>query len=451
MRSSRATEPGWGGGWIDSHYMYLGGTSMSTPLVAGCLALVRQAYLERGHVPSAALLKATLIQTARDIPGQYGIPYNDAGPIPNNDEGWGAVDAAAAVAPGRYVVEEERALQTGDESGYVYQAGASSQAAKFTLVWTDYPAAVEAAAQLVNDLDLMVAAPDGKVYHGNVFAAGWSAVGGSEDRVNNVECVYLSSSETGTYVVTVRGHNVPQGPQDFSLLVSLPPVTHTFRTTLPLLLRDHAFIIPTLTVVPTVPTPVETVMPPTVAVPTIAPGELRDGFDVITGMWAVTTTESCTMGYVEGEYRIQIHPERDKAISPAARQQPGDLLLEVEAHPANDVLQAYGLLFNQTSEAGNGTHHLFVVSTTGYYAIIRHDNSHAVDWIAAEVIALNRGTNRLSLRRVGQRIECRINDVLVKAMDDAEFVGGSGFGLVGFRFGEPYSDARFDDFRMLPL
>ena len=450
MRSSQAPDPGWGGSWIDSHYMYLGGTSMSTPLVAGCLALVRQAYLERGHTPSAALLKATLIQTARDIPGQYAVPYNEAGPIPNNDEGWGAVDVAAAVAPGRYFVDEERSLQTGDEAVYVYTAGASTQPAKFTLVWTDYPAAVEAAAQLVNDLDLTVTAPDGKVYRGNVFSGGWSATGGGADRVNNVECVHLPASQTGTYVVSVRGHNVPQGPQDFALLVSLSPKSPPHRMTLPLTLRDHVFVIPTETVIPALPTPAETTIPPTLA-PTVAPGEFRDDFDTITGMWTVTTTESCSMDYLEGEYRIRLYPERDKAISPAARQQPGDLLLEVEGHAANDVLQQYGLLFNYRSEGGGATHHAFVVSTTGYYAIIRHDNSHAVDWTASQAIAPNTGRNRLSLRRVGERIECSINDILVKALDDAEFVGGSGFGLVVFRFGEPHSDARFDNFRMLPL
>ncbi len=47
---------------------------MSTPLVAGAAALVRQHYVQREEIqPSAALVKATLIDGATDLaPGQYG-------------------------------------------------------------------------------------------------------------------------------------------------------------------------------------------------------------------------------------------------------------------------------------------------------------------------------------------------------------------------------------------
>jgi serine protease AprX len=43
----------------------MGGTSMACPLVAGCAALVRQYFVdERDTSPSAALLKATLVNGA---------------------------------------------------------------------------------------------------------------------------------------------------------------------------------------------------------------------------------------------------------------------------------------------------------------------------------------------------------------------------------------------------
>ena len=268
-RSSQMTDFGLAWDMIDANYMYLGGTSMSTPLVAGTLALVRQAYIARGHTPSAALLKATLIQTAVDIPGQYPQPYGEAGPIHNDAEGWGAVNVQAAVAPGRQFVDSDAELRTGQVVTFTYAASVATEPARFTLVWTDYPAALEAARQLVNDLDLEVVAPDGSRYRGNVLSGGWSTTGGAADRVNNVECVYLRASQAGTYKVVVRGHNVPQGPQDFALLGDLPLAVVTSRLRLPLVMQGYHVLAPTptptLETTPTLPTttltPVVTVTP----------------------------------------------------------------------------------------------------------------------------------------------------------------------------------------------
>ena len=247
MRSSVATAPGWTADQLGPYYMYLGGTSMSTPLVSGSVTLIRQAYIARGHVPSAALLKATLLQSAHDIPGQYPQPFVEADSIPNQDEGWGALDISAAVAPGRLFVDETLALNTGQQMVYTYTGGISLQPARFTLVWTDYPAALEAAVQLVNDLDLEVRAPSGATYLGGVFAGGWSTPGGRADQINNIESVYLPSTSSGRYVVRVRAHNVPQGPQNYALLVDLVAPNYTPRLVLPLLLRNWRADEPTAT------------------------------------------------------------------------------------------------------------------------------------------------------------------------------------------------------------
>ena len=62
-------------------------------------------------------------------------------------------------------------------------------------------------------------APDGTTYKGNAFSGGWSVTGGSADRLNNVENVYVFAAAAGTWTITVSGYNVPQGPQPFALVV----------------------------------------------------------------------------------------------------------------------------------------------------------------------------------------------------------------------------------------
>ena len=72
----------------------MGGTSMAAPLVAGGAAVVRDFYQKsRGHQASAALVKATLINSAVDLLDENndGV-FDNANPIPNMHEGWGRVD-----------------------------------------------------------------------------------------------------------------------------------------------------------------------------------------------------------------------------------------------------------------------------------------------------------------------------------------------------------------------
>ena len=69
-------------GLVDDNpaYAYMGGTSMACPLVAGCAALVRQYFVdERDTSPSAALLKATLVNGAAGFPARTPSPTGKRG------------------------------------------------------------------------------------------------------------------------------------------------------------------------------------------------------------------------------------------------------------------------------------------------------------------------------------------------------------------------------------
>ena len=56
--STRSSQGGTGWGAYDTNYVYMGGTSMSTPLTAGVAVLIRDWFVDtEGVTPSAALLK----------------------------------------------------------------------------------------------------------------------------------------------------------------------------------------------------------------------------------------------------------------------------------------------------------------------------------------------------------------------------------------------------------
>src|SRR4029450_3392569 len=135
-------------------------------------------------------------------------------------EGWGRVDLAAATDGSRQFVDGPTGLTTNGSATYTYSIGTAGSPCKVTLAWSDYPSTTSASKNLVNDLDLIVTAPDGTRYLGNVFAGGWSQPAGAADRTNNLENVYLQSAASGSWTVEVRGFNVPNGPQPFALVIA---------------------------------------------------------------------------------------------------------------------------------------------------------------------------------------------------------------------------------------
>jgi PGF-pre-PGF domain-containing protein len=217
-RSSQTTGAGWG--IIDNNYLYMGGTSMSTPIVAGAAALIRQYYtdIEGLENPSAALIKATLINGARDMtPGQYGTGnYQEIEGRPDYSQGWGRIDVENSLFPRNSVVlkyhDNKRLNDTGESWNVTYSVNYSTQPFRATLVWTDYPRTEISDKDLVNDLDLAVIGPTGNVYLGN---------GRSEpDNRNNVECINIPNPAVGNYTIHVNATHIAKEQQNFSLVLS---------------------------------------------------------------------------------------------------------------------------------------------------------------------------------------------------------------------------------------
>ena len=210
----------------------LSGTSMATPAAGGLAVLVREYFLDgfyptglatpaNGFSPSGALVKAAMVNSAQDMISLPGYP--------SDREGWGRLVADASLYfagdARRLVVRDARslgsaALQTGGAYEYALLVDSSTQPLRVTMAYHDAPAQVNAALTPVNNLNLIVTSPAGDTYKGNVFAGGFSTVGGVADAVNNTEQVHIAAPATGVWSVRVEAAAVNQGPQGFALVAT---------------------------------------------------------------------------------------------------------------------------------------------------------------------------------------------------------------------------------------
>lgn len=207
----------------DNAFFFDDGTSMATPLVAGCVAVVRESLVRNDMPsPSAALIKALLINGALPLPGQY--PPSEAGASPNNASGWGRVTLAGSIIlPGANPnagFGQGGPLNQGQDSNFTVDIPAGrkpSEAAqdvgtsglgptfKITLVWSDPPGRV-----LQNDLDLIVKAANGVERHGNMDTSK------NFDRVNNVEQVLWVNMPPGKATITIHAFHITRFPQPWA-------------------------------------------------------------------------------------------------------------------------------------------------------------------------------------------------------------------------------------------
>ncbi|MEW6426186.1 MAG: S8 family serine peptidase, partial [Bacillota bacterium] len=200
-------------------YTRMQGTSQAAAVTAGAAALLREYFQKEEKIksPSAALLKAALVNGARPIPGE--------------GAGFGRLDLASTVIALKEKLfsfaDEQNPLRQDETRTYRFEVHARTEPFVATLAWTDPPAAAGAAKTLVNDLDLAVTAPDGKKYLGNDDLRQ-----GAKDDRNNVERVVIPYPLPGIYTVEVKAARLTQGlrpgadapAQDFALVYGQPPV-----------------------------------------------------------------------------------------------------------------------------------------------------------------------------------------------------------------------------------
>ena len=212
-------------------YSVVSGTSQATAAVSGVAALVRDDFQREGRpAPSPALTKALLMNSATDLAGGSNGKGATIAPAPNADQGWGRVNAGAALGPTPRQFLDQSFVLPGSGTSFRDSYGVVNPGSrvKVTLAWTDAPGVVGPGPTLANNLDLVVSA-GGRTYLGNVMAAGSSRVGGSPDTRNNVESVVLPAGTSGRLSVKVGATNIARDgvpgntdttDQDFALVVS---------------------------------------------------------------------------------------------------------------------------------------------------------------------------------------------------------------------------------------
>ncbi|MBN2496991.1 MAG: S8 family serine peptidase [Deltaproteobacteria bacterium] len=226
------------------------GTSFSAPLVSGMAALCRQYFIAgyypdgapnaaRGFVPSAALLKAVLVNSAQNINGKlYNVTDEfyeiaDLAPAPTSVQGWGLVHLdRSLVFPGdreKLAVindcwgdgtdrgaQSRPALQEGQVHSFGLEGVGAGQPLRLTLAWTDPAGSTGSGRALVNDLDLELEDGAGTLYRGNVGivnSISTPAGGQGPDEIEPLEQILLSSPPAGELIVRVVARRVPGNGQ----------------------------------------------------------------------------------------------------------------------------------------------------------------------------------------------------------------------------------------------
>lgn len=192
------------------------GSSGAAAIVSGMALVLQQAYKDLyGNIPSSALIKAILLNSADDIDSK-GIDFTS---------GYGAANAykaMLAVINARYF---NSSVANGITNTQNFVVPANVKQLKITLVWNDPPAAPNTAKALKNDLDLELSlSSTGQLWQPWVLSS-FPKIDSlqllpvrKKDTLNNLEQITVDNPVAGNYLINVKGSGVTtSSPQSYSI------------------------------------------------------------------------------------------------------------------------------------------------------------------------------------------------------------------------------------------
>jgi hypothetical protein len=188
------------------------GTSGAAALTTGAVALLQQAFKKQfNKLPSAALIKSVLINSADDI----GIPAVD------HKTGYGKLNALEALRTINNSRFKNGSVANKQQTTFQLAVPQNCRELKVSLAWADVPAALNAPTALINDLDLYITTPSGSTLlpwtlstFPNPDSLLKPAVRG-RDSLNNTEQVTLQNPSAGIHTIHISGTKVTTASQSF--------------------------------------------------------------------------------------------------------------------------------------------------------------------------------------------------------------------------------------------
>lgn len=191
------------------------GSSGAAAIVSGISLVLQQAYKElNGNLPSAALIKAILLNSADDV-GTKGIDFVS---------GFGAVNAYKALLDVIHAQFFNGSISNETADSFDLNVPSNISQLKISLAWSDPPASANASKALINDLDLELSLPStGEKWQPwtlNHFANADSLrllPLRKRDSLNNVEQISIDDPVAGNYKITVKGFSLSSPSQSYSI------------------------------------------------------------------------------------------------------------------------------------------------------------------------------------------------------------------------------------------
>ena len=190
------------------------GSSGAAAIVSGISLALQQAYKDmHGSMPSSALIKAVLLNSADDV-GTKGIDFTS---------GYGMANAYKAML---HVINAQHftgSVANGGNDIVNLTVPANTKQLKITLTWNDPPGAPNAAKALKNDLDLELSLPSASQSWQPWVLSHFPKTDSLQllpvrkrDSLNNAEQITIDNPVAGNYQINVKGFSVTaSSPQSY--------------------------------------------------------------------------------------------------------------------------------------------------------------------------------------------------------------------------------------------